>query len=178
MLDLFRSYQRRSRTAATSKMEYFVIIVNGWKPLTIITKSSILDVAAVLDPPLHISKNFDSSSYIFAKICFLNFSVVVVCGGGNGSGSAECTHACFHPFCLTRFLLATPMVFKTKKSNFHFKHSRFFRVQSITLRSKIFMFSNNFLSFIFLPWLFQFLPNKIDGLLWIKISFLVQLYST
>ena len=33
-------------------MERFVIIVNGWKPLTIITKCSILDVAAVLDPPL------------------------------------------------------------------------------------------------------------------------------
>ena len=41
-----------SRTPATSKMEQFVIIVNGWKPLTIITKSSILDAAAVLDPPL------------------------------------------------------------------------------------------------------------------------------
>ena len=41
-----------SRTAATFKMERFVIIVNGWKPLTIITKRSILDVAAVLDPPL------------------------------------------------------------------------------------------------------------------------------
>ena len=41
-----------SRTAATSEMERFVIIVNGWKPLTIITKSSILDVAAALDPPL------------------------------------------------------------------------------------------------------------------------------
>ena len=41
-----------SRAAATSKMECFVIIVNGWKPLTIITKYSILDVAAVLDPPL------------------------------------------------------------------------------------------------------------------------------
>ena len=33
-------------------MEDFVIIVNGWKLLAIITKSSILDVAAVLDPPL------------------------------------------------------------------------------------------------------------------------------
>ena len=43
-----------STTAATSKMEHFVIIVNGWKPLTIITKSSILDVTAVLDPPLSI----------------------------------------------------------------------------------------------------------------------------
>ena len=41
-----------SRTAATSKMEGLVIIVNGWKPLTIITKRSILDVAAALDPPL------------------------------------------------------------------------------------------------------------------------------
>ena len=42
----------RSTTAATSKMERFVIIVNGWKTLTIITKRSILDVAAALDPPL------------------------------------------------------------------------------------------------------------------------------
>ena len=29
-----------------------MVIVNGWKPLTIITKYSILDVAAVLDPSL------------------------------------------------------------------------------------------------------------------------------
>ena len=42
-----------SRTAATSKMKRFVIIVNGWKPLTIITKHSNLDVATVLDPPLN-----------------------------------------------------------------------------------------------------------------------------
>ena len=34
-------------------VEHFVITVNGWKPLTIITKSSILDVGAVLDPSLH-----------------------------------------------------------------------------------------------------------------------------
>ena len=38
--------------AATSKMKHFVIIVNDWKPLTIITKRSISDVAAALDPPL------------------------------------------------------------------------------------------------------------------------------
>ena len=43
-----------SRAAATSKMECFVIIVNGWKPLTIITKHSILDVAAAPDPLLMI----------------------------------------------------------------------------------------------------------------------------
>ena len=41
-----------SKTAATSKMERFMIIVNGFQPLTVITKRSILDVAAVLDPPL------------------------------------------------------------------------------------------------------------------------------
>ena len=41
-----------SRTAATSKMEHFVIIVKGFQLLTIIPKRSILDVAAILDPPL------------------------------------------------------------------------------------------------------------------------------
>ena len=43
-----------SRATATSKMELFVIIVNGWKPLTIIIKRSILDVTAALDSPLNI----------------------------------------------------------------------------------------------------------------------------
>ena len=41
-----------SRTAATSKMEHFVITANGFQPLTIITKSSILNAATVLDSPL------------------------------------------------------------------------------------------------------------------------------
>ena len=41
-----------SRAAATSKMDRSVITVNGFQPLTIISKRSILDVAAVLDPPL------------------------------------------------------------------------------------------------------------------------------
>ena len=45
-----------SRTVATSKMDHFVIIVNCWKPLTIITKSFILDVVAVLDLLLVSSK--------------------------------------------------------------------------------------------------------------------------
>ena len=47
-----------SRAAATSKMERFVIIVNGFQALTIITKHSILDVAAALDPPLSTLKRF------------------------------------------------------------------------------------------------------------------------
>ena len=41
-----------SRTAATFWKQC-------WKTLTIITKSSTLDVAAVLDPPLNTSKHFD-----------------------------------------------------------------------------------------------------------------------
>ena len=48
-----------SRSAATSKMERFVIIVDGWKPLTITTRRSILDVAAALDPPLIIVNEND-----------------------------------------------------------------------------------------------------------------------
>ena len=42
-----------SRAVAKSKMECFVIIVNSWKPLTIITKHTILNVAAALDPSLN-----------------------------------------------------------------------------------------------------------------------------
>ena len=45
-------YRGGTRAATTSNMECFVIIVNGFQPLTVITKHSILDVAAVLDPPL------------------------------------------------------------------------------------------------------------------------------
>ena len=36
-------------------MERFVIIVNGWKPLTIITDYSISDVAAILDLSLELT---------------------------------------------------------------------------------------------------------------------------
>ena len=52
-----------SRTAATSKIERFVIIVNDFQLLTITAKHSIFDVAAVLDP---------HQSYIFivkTEIC-------------------------------------------------------------------------------------------------------------
>ena len=50
-----------SRADATSKMERFVIIVNGFQSLTVITKGSILDVATVLDPPL---REYASDAYI------------------------------------------------------------------------------------------------------------------
>ena len=61
-----------------------MIIVKDWEPLTIITKGSILDVAAVLDPPL-------GSVYLFLvyaiqighikaiiPISFLSFCVLVL----------------------------------------------------------------------------------------------------
>ena len=56
-----------SRAAATSKMERFVIIVNGFQPLTVITKRSILDVAAALAPPLK------TVGFIHFYTCFYPF---------------------------------------------------------------------------------------------------------
>ena len=60
----FSFTRREFRTAATSKMELFLIIINGFQPfqpLTIITKKSILNVAAVLDPPLFVHPSSDST---------------------------------------------------------------------------------------------------------------------
>ena len=42
-------------------MKRFVTIVHALKPLTAITKRSILDVAAVLDPPLWSALKFISN---------------------------------------------------------------------------------------------------------------------
>ena len=57
------------RAAATSKMECFAIIVNGFQPLTITTKHSILDVAAVLDPPLKTYQTFFYHSFCIHYSC-------------------------------------------------------------------------------------------------------------
>ena len=47
-----------------------MIIVNGWKPLTIITKHSILDVAAALDPSLiFVGKNSKHHILYANKLC-------------------------------------------------------------------------------------------------------------
>ena len=69
---LNHSTRGRSRTAATSKMECFVIIVNNRKPLTVITKRSILDLAIVLDPPLFSCHNKDVKSMYCWK-AWINF---------------------------------------------------------------------------------------------------------
>ena len=60
------------RTAATSRMELFVIIVNGWKLLTIITKNSISDVAATLDTPLGFFGIFPISPFSTITELFIN----------------------------------------------------------------------------------------------------------
>ena len=69
-LSLYRDLRGGSRNAATSKMERFVIIVNGFQPLTIITKRSILDVAAVLDPPLDLFYSVFSYAEQFIGVTF------------------------------------------------------------------------------------------------------------
>ena len=58
-------YRDGSRAAATSKMEYFVIIINGFQPLTIITNHSTLDVAA--------SPKSASALSVFFFFFFLNY---------------------------------------------------------------------------------------------------------
>ena len=58
-----------SRAAATSKMEPFVIIVNGFQPLTIIAKRSILNVAAALDPLL-LYNGMYIKTFMFLLSCF------------------------------------------------------------------------------------------------------------
>ena len=55
----------------TSKMERFVIIINFWKLLTSITKHSILDVAAALDPPL---KSLRGDNWV--RALFLQFRIL------------------------------------------------------------------------------------------------------
>ena len=61
---------------STSKMECFVIIVNGFQQLTIITKHSISDVAAALDPLLMLSLSFSSGRSLLKITMGLWFSEV------------------------------------------------------------------------------------------------------
>ena len=74
-----------SRTAATSKMELFVIIVNRFQPLTIITKCSISDAAAALDLSLVSSckkikmeiDNFEIESSTYQKLLGVHFDNIL-----------------------------------------------------------------------------------------------------
>ena len=61
-------------------MECFVIIVNGFQPLTIITKRSILDVAAALDPPLEILVNLAEKNLELQEVAQNQLSVSLELG--------------------------------------------------------------------------------------------------
>ena len=63
-------------------MGRFVIIVNSFQPLTIIAKPSILDVAAVPDPPLVVKKSNNVKSNVsidFEILCASYIFCKVVC---------------------------------------------------------------------------------------------------
>ena len=83
MLDI--SNRGESRGAGTSKMERFMIMVNGFQPLTIITKRSILDVAVALDASLLKIQNevldifsFSEKGLCYISVCFSFFLPVVL----------------------------------------------------------------------------------------------------
>ena len=79
------SSETRGGSRAAAKMERFVIMVNGFQPLTVITKRSILDVAAALDPPLEtvgIQERIMemSKKEVYTHCCGNNLSLVVISG--------------------------------------------------------------------------------------------------
>ena len=57
------NFRGGSRAAATSKMVSFVIIVNSFQLLNIITKSSILEVAVILDPCLIFDRKLYNNAF-------------------------------------------------------------------------------------------------------------------
>ena len=59
------NHRDESRTAATSGMELFVAIVNSFYYFTIVTNNSVLDVEAVLSPPL------DTQGMMIKRFSFL-----------------------------------------------------------------------------------------------------------
>ena len=61
-----------SRAATTSKMECFEVIVNGFQPLTIIKKHSILDVATALDRSLTMDQATMRTLLYFSFHCVRN----------------------------------------------------------------------------------------------------------
>ena len=68
----FWENQSRFRKLATSKIGSFATVANGWNLRTFITKSSILDLAGVLNPLLKTLKKFTIKSlyYYFSQTWF------------------------------------------------------------------------------------------------------------
>ena len=61
------------RAAVISKVEHFLIIVNGLQPFTIITKRSNLDVAAALDPDTEGTRRITRNTFCFKFFSHLFF---------------------------------------------------------------------------------------------------------
>ena len=107
MIEITNITRGGSRTAAASKVELFVIIVNDWKPLTIMTMSSTFDVPAVLDPPL----------ITVEKICFqeeISMFLVTSVELGNYIQSSPCVHGNMKPRTWSR----TKFDYRTKQDTF------------------------------------------------------------
>ena len=73
--ELMRFFESSNKVPLVRKLNYYCFSVfNGWKLLTIITKHSILDVAAALDPSLFMGQSWDTcvlisfTSYFCSKI--------------------------------------------------------------------------------------------------------------
>ena len=75
--DFLYNIRGGSGTAATSRMELFEIIVNGWKPITIINKCSILNVTVVLNPSL--KRSFCITQYIKNILWLHTYTVFYYC---------------------------------------------------------------------------------------------------
>ena len=62
----FNECRRGSTATVTPKMKLFMAVVNNLQPLIIVIKSSILDTAEILDPPL-VGLHFSSRAILFVE---------------------------------------------------------------------------------------------------------------
>ena len=100
-------YKSGSRAAPPSKVERFVMIVNGFQSLTIITKCSILDIAAVLDPPLVTDifwSKFRFQNIYYSKFFLGNFGHFNKFGFCSLSGNKHYVLFLYHSFSYLVFI--------------------------------------------------------------------------
>ena len=60
-------------------MEFFVILVNGWKLLSNVTKNFILDVAGVVDTPLSFDIKVSTKTNETVKMTISSLSYSLTC---------------------------------------------------------------------------------------------------
>ena len=65
----------RSRILTISAMEVFAAKVNDWKPFTIVTKNSVVDIAGVWDPSMELDLGtqppLGTLLSVYCGLCFL-----------------------------------------------------------------------------------------------------------